>query len=232
MNGEFAGAKAPRGTRVALSGDGAWAFVTRASARLGFNDADSLPGTLVIVDLSDASQPRIAAKRPLEGRGETEYPVVTNGRQVGVLLGYAGGLLILDVRDPRRPLTVAHQQLPPMHAAWGLALDEKHVYVGAGESGMLIYSLPQRYEVPVTSTTRGCMTWAICSGVTQRIEMSGPDQGMQAIRGRVGSRSWRNAYSFAGIILRTARSTPARHTHLNSLNRRMRTRMSGGVGGE
>jgi hypothetical protein len=144
MNGEFAGAKALRGTRVALSTDGAWAFVTRASARAGYNDADSLPGTLAIIDLSDASQPRVAAQRPLEGHGETEYPIMTNGKQLGVLLGYAGGLLILDVRDPRRPLTIAHQQLPPMHAAWGLALDEKHVYVGAGESGMLIYSLPKR----------------------------------------------------------------------------------------
>ena len=48
----------------------------------------------------------------------------------------------------------------------------------------------------------------------------------------VGGCSWCNAHSSAGDLFRAARSTPAGHTQLNSLNRRMRTRMSGGVGGE
>ena len=41
-----------------------------------------------------------------------------------------------------------------------------------------------------------------------------------------------SAIRTAGCALRTARGAPARCTTLNLLNRRMRTRMSGGVGGE
>ena len=48
----------------------------------------------------------------------------------------------------------------------------------------------------------------------------------------VGSRARRDADRSAGKPLRSARSAPARPQHLNALNRRMRTRMSGGVGGE
>ena len=48
----------------------------------------------------------------------------------------------------------------------------------------------------------------------------------------VGGGSWSDAYRSAGELLRAARSAPACCTDLNSLNRRMRTRMSGGVGGE
>ena len=51
-----------------------------------------------------------------------------------------------------------------------------------------------------------------------------------------GRRWWwasvRGAASGSAGILRTARSASAGRTNLNSLNRRMRTRMSGGVGGE
>ena len=41
----------------------------------------------------------------------------------------------------------------------------------------------------------------------------------------------RNPHSSAGDLLRAARSASAGRINLNSLNRRMRTRMSGGVGG-
>jgi hypothetical protein len=45
-------------------------------------------------------------------------------------------------------------------------------------------------------------------------------------------RTRRDAHGSAGELLRAARTTPAGRTDLNSLNRRMRTRMFGGVGGE
>ena len=48
----------------------------------------------------------------------------------------------------------------------------------------------------------------------------------------VGGGSRSHAYRSAGELLRAARSAPACCTDLNSLNRRMRIRMSGGVGGE
>ena len=53
--------------------------------------------------------------------------------------------------------------------------------------------------------------------------------GRIARRDNVGT--WGNAHRSAGSVLRTARSTPACRIYLNYLNRRMRTRMSGGVGG-
>jgi Group II intron, maturase-specific domain len=74
-----------------------------------------------------------------------------------------------------------------------------------------------------------CLSRTDCSGTTR---VAGPQRYWFRRTLVVGSSPRRDAHSSAGRVLQAARGTPARYTNLNSLNRRMRTRMSGGVGGE
>ena len=147
LAGEGPYAKTGRSTRVALSSDARWAFLSRAGAQSSSGtDRQKVSATLSVIDLSDEAHPRVATQLPLEGVGGVEYPIAMSGARLAVLLGYAGsagGVLVFDVHDPNRPVAIARQQLPRSHFGFDLAVDGSHVYVGALEAGMLIYALPQ-----------------------------------------------------------------------------------------
>lgn len=141
--GGTGGADVPlRNARVAISRDGLRAYLSHATLAPGADPYDGGAGTLTIVDLSSAAQPRVASRLEFRRGGGMEIPVVVSGDRVIVLLGTEGGFMTVDVSSPARPIVLARHALPPRVYAEGLAADAQYVYLGAWEDGLLIYEVP------------------------------------------------------------------------------------------
>lgn len=117
---------------------------------------ESIPAELL--DISAPSRPAVLGR--FEPRGLVRAIAVTpthafaayrdgaEGRRPqpwdAASLARSGGSEVFDLRDPARPVVVAHEPLLPGVYAEGLTADAAHVYVGAGEDGLLVYALPPR----------------------------------------------------------------------------------------
>jgi hypothetical protein len=143
------GAETPawRNARVALSDDGALAFLatTVYSDTSTFRDLDFYTGdvTLAIVDIEDPVSPRVLGLLGLRRQNIAEISVVARGRQA---ILFTGDIVIVDAADPIHPTVVFQQDFPPADI-WvgdgvGLALDDQHLYLGAAEDGLWLYLLP------------------------------------------------------------------------------------------
>lgn len=129
-------------TRVALSADGRLAYVVHSDLRRGDNPFGRGRGILTLVDLQDATQPRVLSRLIFERDGGTELAITVRGNYAVILAGGTGDLLIVDATDPARPAMKFTKTFPPGVFNSGLALGSNHVYIGASEDGLMIYRLP------------------------------------------------------------------------------------------
>jgi len=133
-SGPSRGASGP--WNLVLSEDGRRAYVTHAAVRVGH-------ASLAVIDLQVPTAPRVEAQLDVVTAGEPAVPLAVVGRDVVLLAGSAGGVVIVDVAEPSRPVVSGTYALPSSAYASDIAVDREHIYVGAGEDGLLIFSRPQ-----------------------------------------------------------------------------------------
>ncbi|MGI9065542.1 MAG: hypothetical protein ACR2HX_03960 [Pyrinomonadaceae bacterium] len=131
-----------RTPRVALSADGRLAYLVRSDVGSGGNLSARERGTLTLVDLQDATQPRVLSQLTFARSGGVELPITVRGTYAVILAGGTGDVLIVDATEPARPAVIFRQALSPDVWNSGLALGSNHVYVAANEDGLMIYRLP------------------------------------------------------------------------------------------
>jgi hypothetical protein len=135
-----------RVARIALSVDGDLAYIVQRDI-MDMESASGNPyfgqGTLTVVDLHEATEPRVLGQLDFERRNIWDLSLAVRGNRVVI---YTGNILIVDVSNPAQP-TVLEDHPFPHGQLWvgdwvGLALDDKHLYLGAAEDGLFIYRLP------------------------------------------------------------------------------------------
>jgi hypothetical protein len=109
--------------------------VTRAAVRVGH-------ASLAVIDLQVPTAPRLEAQLEIVTAGDPAVPLAVVGRDVVLLAGSAGGVVIVDVGEPSRPVVSGTYALPSSAYASDIAVDREHIYVGAGEDGLLIFRRP------------------------------------------------------------------------------------------
>ncbi len=131
-----------RTPRAALSADGRLAYVVRGDINPGEEPFGRGHGTLILVDLQDATKPRVSGQLRFESSGGVELPIMVRGNHAAILAGNAGEMLVVDASDPERPMVKSKHAFPSGVFTTGFALDENHAYVSAAEDGLMIYRLP------------------------------------------------------------------------------------------
>jgi hypothetical protein len=126
---------------LALSEDGRRAYVTRAAV-VEAAATRTGRGVLAVIDLQVPTAPRIIAQLEIVTSGDTAIPLAVSGLDVMLLAGSSGGVVIVDVRNPGRPVVSGVYALPSFIYPSDIAVDREHIYIGAGEDGLLIFRRP------------------------------------------------------------------------------------------
>jgi hypothetical protein len=101
-------------------------------------------GALAVIDLQNATAPRVMARLAIVTSGEPGVPLAVAGRDVALLAGSSGGIVIVDASEPSRPKISGTFALPRfIYWASDIAADREHLYVGAGEDGLLVFRRPR-----------------------------------------------------------------------------------------
>ncbi len=135
-----------RVARIALSVDGDLAYIVQRDI-MDMESASGNPyfgqGTLTVVDLQEITAPRVLGQLDFERRNIWDLSHAVCGNRVII---YTGNILIVDVTNPAQPTVLEDHPFQPGQlwvGDWvGLALDDKHLYLGAAEDGLFIYRLP------------------------------------------------------------------------------------------
>ena len=145
-SGSAGGDSSGRVARIALSADGDLAYIVQRDI-MDMESASGNPyfgqGTLTVVDLQEATEPRVLGRLDFERRNIWDLSLAVHGNRVII---YTGNILIVDVTNPAQLKVLADHPFP-CGQLWvgdwvGLALDDKHLYLGAAEDGLFIYRLP------------------------------------------------------------------------------------------
>ena len=132
--GTLTGSAAPVGpTHLALSADGTTAYVARPDGEA----SDS--ATLLVVDLREATAPRVLAELRFPVSAGYATPLVVRGSRAMILAGADGGVVTVDVSDPEQPRILEVRPLPVGVFAEDLTADDSHLYVAASEDGVLVF---------------------------------------------------------------------------------------------
>lgn len=128
--------------RLALSSDGRTAYtVLNVGPREGDHGSRGR-GVLRIVDLRDPAMPRVRGRIDFETSGVPELSLAVSGTRIVIVAGDAGDLVVVDAEDLDQPWIVSRMPAPPLHVRTAAATDGRHVFLAAGEDGLLVYGLP------------------------------------------------------------------------------------------
>ena len=124
---------------------GGWAF--EADGGLYYaHTSEGYDKSLAILDVSDLSDPRVVSNFKTRDGISIHNVEVVDG--YGYISYYLDGLRVVDLRDPRRPVEVAHydtvaaeDEADILQGAWGVKVYDGTVYVSDIESGIYAFSV-------------------------------------------------------------------------------------------
>ncbi len=99
----------------------------------------------LVLDVSDASDPKLAAKLVDERLGKPNRCVVAGDRAYLPMV-QGDGVAVVDIADPINPRFLTSFRDPVMKKTYGVALHDGLLFVGAREGNSLVVIAPRRLE--------------------------------------------------------------------------------------